>query len=130
MDGCTPVTRATSARPGVEESQRAMSIQNVTAFIQKVGDDAELYAAIKQLPAGSFEHLQRTASANGFAFSEQDWREVTAKVTGPLDDQALDAVAGGAYYASAYQSSYAVQMPLALTSFTRFGGVLAACGAG
>ncbi len=69
-----------------------MSVENAQKFLEKMGSDAAFAAKVKQ--AKSLEESKKIINGAGFSFTEE---ELAKAQQGELQDEELDAVAGGGY---------------------------------
>jgi predicted ribosomally synthesized peptide with nif11-like leader len=94
-----------------------MSVQSALDFMEKLSQDAGLYATIKQLPRGDVDALRAAAAEAGYAFEPEDMKQAVSRIAGELGDEALDSVSGGVMLQTDLRVPQ-IKLPLVMRSFT------------
>lgn len=82
--------RDTSSLLTPPKGYETMSIQNATAFVQRLNEDSALAQRVQ-----SADDAVRIAGEIGTPFTLEEWAEATSKINGEVSSEDLKQVAGG-----------------------------------
>jgi len=95
-----------------------MSVQAALDFMEKLNGDESLYAEVKTVPKGDIDALCQLAAGRGYDFDGDDLKGAVARVSGSLDEDELEEVAGGLTLKGGTPYKYSFSVPLVLKSFS------------